>query len=41
MVKEVGEDDWATTAITRALAIPGLKAGINHKYFHLLLSLAR
>lgn len=31
MVKEIGEDEWAATEITRTLSVPGLKAGVYHK----------
>ena len=31
MVKEVSEDSFAATNITKTLAIPGLQAGVNHK----------
>ncbi|KAL6720894.1 hypothetical protein ACLMJK_002819 [Lecanora helva] len=32
MIKEAGEDSWAGTNITSALAIPGYQAGIRHQY---------
>lgn len=32
MIEEVGEDEWAATNITKTLSVPGLKAGIYHKY---------
>ena len=32
MIEEVGEDKWAATNITKTLSVPGLKAGIYHKY---------
>jgi demethylsterigmatocystin 6-O-methyltransferase len=36
MIEEVAEDEWAATNITKALAIPGYKAGIRHKYVTLM-----
>ena len=32
MVTEIGENEFAPSNITKTLTIPGLKAGINHKY---------
>jgi len=32
MIEEVAEDEWAATNITKALAIPGYKAGLRHKH---------
>jgi len=32
MIKEVGEDTFASTNITRVLSTPGFRAGIIHKY---------
>ena len=32
MIGEVSEDKFTATNITKTLTIPGLKAGINHKY---------
>ena len=32
MIKEVDEDQWAANHITKTLSVPGLRAGIYHKY---------
>ena len=32
MLEEINEDTWAATNISKALSLPGLKAGVNHKY---------
>lgn len=31
MVEEIGEDQFTATRISRALSLPGFKAGLNHQ----------
>ena len=32
MIEEVGENQWLGTETTKTLSVPGLRAGIYHKY---------